>query len=134
MYEKCPPAPVKRLNFANGRPIEFIAPAPDAAIFRIPISRILRRRDVMTLLGIKPSTLTDWVAKGHLPPPIQLGPRNVGWREDVIAAWLESRQPTKIVQQTASTPPPAPQADGTATLVRHRGRPRKAVAANPVQG
>ncbi|MBF0400892.1 MAG: AlpA family phage regulatory protein [Magnetococcales bacterium] len=129
MHKDCHPSPVKRLNFANGQPVEFAAPNSP-----VPISRVLRRTEVMSLLGIKRSTLGDWVAKGHLPPPIQLGPRNVGWREDVIAAWLESRQPTKIVQQTASTPPPAPQADGTATLVRHRGRPRKAVAANPVQG
>ncbi|MBF0401821.1 MAG: AlpA family phage regulatory protein [Magnetococcales bacterium] len=119
MHKEYPPAPVKRLNFANGQPIEFVTQAPSIPISCTPISRVLRRTEVMMLLGIKSSTLGDWVAKGHLPPPIQLGPRNVGWREDVIAAWLESRLPTKAVQQTI------PQAD---TPSVRRGRPRKSAA------
>ncbi|MBF0416647.1 MAG: AlpA family phage regulatory protein [Magnetococcales bacterium] len=57
--------------------------------------RILRRREVQTRVGTPCSTLYNWIEKGIFPKPIQLGPRNVGWLESTVAAWIASRQPAR---------------------------------------
>ncbi|MEY5007664.1 MAG: hypothetical protein RL764_980 [Pseudomonadota bacterium] len=53
--------------------------------------KVLRRKEVEALCGIKCSTLYDWMKLGHFPRPVALGPKAVGWRESDVAAWLESR-------------------------------------------
>lgn len=58
--------------------------------------KILRRPDVEEMLGVKRSTIYDWMKAGAFPKPVALGERLVGWRESDIAAWLASRQ-TKSV-------------------------------------
>lgn len=55
--------------------------------------RILRRPEVEALVGIKRSTLYDWMAQGAFPKPVALGVRLVGWRQSDVIAWLGSRVP-----------------------------------------
>ena len=43
-------------------------------------------------LGISKATLTRWIATGFFPPPVQIGPRVVGWFPHDLEAFLESRQ------------------------------------------
>lgn len=54
--------------------------------------RILRCREVQERTGLSTSTLYDWMRRGIFPKPLQLGPRNVGWRESAITGWIDSRQ------------------------------------------
>ena len=56
-------------------------------------NRILRRPEVESLVGVKRSTLYDWMAQGAFPKPVALGARLVGWREGDVQAWLDARTP-----------------------------------------
>jgi prophage regulatory protein len=50
--------------------------------------------------GVKRSTVYAKVKDGTFPPPIQLGPRAVGWKLSVLNAWLASR-PVGIATEPA---------------------------------
>lgn len=53
--------------------------------------RILRRPEVERLTGLSRSTLYDYVAQGHFPRPVKLGPRAAGWKESAVNQWIEER-------------------------------------------
>lgn len=53
--------------------------------------RLLRRRDVEALVGVKRSALYKWISQGEFPAPIRLGPQSVAWRSDELDAWISSR-------------------------------------------
>lgn len=53
--------------------------------------KILRKPDVLERIGIKNSTLYEWIKRGGFPRQRILGPRAVGWRESDIEAWIEQR-------------------------------------------
>ena len=52
---------------------------------------ILRKQDVLDMVGISNSTLYLWMATGHFPKPIKLGPRAVGWPVAAVQKFLEER-------------------------------------------
>jgi prophage regulatory protein len=54
-------------------------------------TRLLRRRQVETLTGLKRSTIYEGMARGHFPKPIHLGPRSVGWLANEIEDWIAAR-------------------------------------------
>ncbi|MDP3264220.1 MAG: AlpA family phage regulatory protein [Tabrizicola sp.] len=54
--------------------------------------RILRRDEVLRLIGLKKSALYQLMAQGHFPRPMKLGERAVGWRATDVATWLSSRE------------------------------------------
>jgi prophage regulatory protein len=54
-------------------------------------SRVLRRKDVEKRTGLSRSTIYLFMKGGCFPRPINLGPRSVGWLENEIEAWLQSR-------------------------------------------
>ena len=61
------------------------------------VRRILRVRKVCERTGLSRSTVYKMSEAGQevtgaLPRALQLGPRAVGWYEDEVAAWIESRQ------------------------------------------
>jgi len=56
------------------------------------MSTLLRKPEVLSRLGISKSTLTRWVENGTFPPPVQIGPRAVGWFAHDLEAFLASRQ------------------------------------------
>lgn len=56
-----------------------------------PTIRILRRPELESRFGLKRSTIYDAVKAGTFPAPIHLGPRAVGWIEQEIESWIESR-------------------------------------------
>ncbi len=62
--------------------------ATQASTFR----RILRVRQVRDRTGLSCSTLYALAAEGEFPQRIMLGRRSVGWYEDEVTAWVESRQ------------------------------------------
>ena len=54
-------------------------------------TRIYRRPDVEKLVGLSRSTLYAMMAEGSFPKPVKLGKRAVGWLEQDIRAWLDTR-------------------------------------------
>ena len=52
---------------------------------------ILRRPDVLKLIGVGSAALYQWVAAGQFPKPVQLGPRAVGWRRSDVIDWIAAR-------------------------------------------
>lgn len=56
--------------------------------------RILRLKEVIAITGLSRSTIYAEIAKGEFPKQVQLtGNRSVGWHENAIIQWIESRQP-----------------------------------------
>ena len=56
------------------------------------LPRVLRLPDVRSVVGLSTSSIYAAMAKGVFPKPLKLGPRSVGWREDDVVAWLETRE------------------------------------------
>jgi len=52
---------------------------------------VLNARDTATYLGISISTLKAWRRDGAGPPHTMLGARMVGYRVDLLDAWLAAR-------------------------------------------
>ena len=57
-------------------------------------AKILRRKDVETMIGLSRSTIYKLMSQGTFPKAIRLGPRAVGWRLSDIEVWIESRNNT----------------------------------------
>ena len=59
--------------------------------------RVLRRREVEEITGLKRSTILKHVQNGSFPQPIRLtdgGRRGaIGWRQSSIQEWIASREP-----------------------------------------
>ncbi|MDD3181552.1 MAG: AlpA family phage regulatory protein [Alphaproteobacteria bacterium] len=54
-------------------------------------NQILRKPAVLARIGIKNSTLYDWIAKGNFPRPLHLSERSVGWLEADVEAFIAKR-------------------------------------------
>ena len=54
--------------------------------------RIIREKELLTLLGISKSTRWRWEREGILPPRRRLGKRLIGWLASEIEEFLESRE------------------------------------------
>jgi len=54
-------------------------------------NRILRLPEVLARVGLKRSTIYQFVADGKFPKPVRLGARSVGWSEQSVEAWIKSR-------------------------------------------
>jgi prophage regulatory protein len=57
----------------------------------LELDRIIREKELVELLGISKATVGRWKAQGHLPKPIRIGPRAVGWQKSVIEAFIAQR-------------------------------------------
>jgi prophage regulatory protein len=53
--------------------------------------RILRLPDVKALTGLSRSTIYLRMSNGDFPKPISLGGKAVGWIEQEIEAWIQTR-------------------------------------------
>lgn len=56
------------------------------------LDRVVRRAELLEVLGVSAASLYRWIADGHFPNPIKLGPNSVGWRQSEVREWLESRE------------------------------------------
>jgi len=54
--------------------------------------KIIRRPEVSTRTGLPKSSLYALMSKGMFPEPVKLGLRAVGWYEDTVDDWIDSRQ------------------------------------------
>ena len=57
--------------------------------------RLMRRAEVLALIGISKSTLHAWITVGLFPAQVQMGPRAVGWRSCEVNDWRATRPPTR---------------------------------------
>lgn len=55
----------------------------------------LTAADVKRRYRISSSTLYKWIADGHLPPPLKIGPRAVRWSLESLAAFEASLPASK---------------------------------------
>lgn len=53
---------------------------------------ILRRHQVEARTGLSRSSIYGLMAKDQFPKPVRLTAKAVGWRSDVIEAWLQARE------------------------------------------
>jgi prophage regulatory protein len=55
-------------------------------------TQVIRFPDLNKKLGgVSRSTVFRWVRDKQFPKPINLGKNSVGWLEEQVEAWLESR-------------------------------------------
>jgi prophage regulatory protein len=64
---------------------------------------ILRLKHVKPRVALSRSGIYSLLAAGDFPPPLQLGPRAIGWLQSDIDAWIESRIRGGRKQQVASS-------------------------------
>ena len=55
------------------------------------VTRILREPEVRRLTGVSRITRWRWEREGQFPKRLQLSTNVVGWREDEVLAWINSR-------------------------------------------
>ena len=53
--------------------------------------KIIRKTQIKEITGLSPRHVDRLEKAGKFPSRIQLGPRSVGWQEQDIIEWLESR-------------------------------------------
>ena len=56
------------------------------------MSKILRPKELMNLIGVSRSTIWRWEQEGKLPPKIIISDRVGGWRSSDIEKWLEDHR------------------------------------------
>lgn len=53
--------------------------------------RLITRREVESLIGLKRSFIYRAMSLGHFPKPVKIGPKAVRWVEAEIREWIEDR-------------------------------------------
>ena len=53
--------------------------------------KILRRPEVVRLVGVSQATLYRLISRGMFPRPVRVSTRLTGWRSDEVEDWLVSR-------------------------------------------
>ena len=53
---------------------------------------IIRRPEVSQRTGLPKSSIYALMNKGMFPEPVKLGLRAVGWYEDAVDQWIDSRE------------------------------------------
>tara|TARA_R110002096_G_C14436352_1_gene710342 strand:- start:286 stop:474 length:189 start_codon:yes stop_codon:yes gene_type:complete len=56
------------------------------------IPKILRIARVSERTGLPKSTIYQYIREGRFPKSIPLGERSVGWKEEDINQWINSRK------------------------------------------
>jgi prophage regulatory protein len=56
-----------------------------------PALKIIKLKDVIELTGLSRSTIWRLERQGNFPQRVHLGERSMGWLEEEVDAWLNSR-------------------------------------------
>jgi prophage regulatory protein len=57
-----------------------------------PIRKVIRWKVVREATGLSRTAINDLEAANDFPQRIQLGPRAVGWFEEEVATWIDTRR------------------------------------------
>ena len=58
----------------------------------VGMRKILSHKQTLEAVGNPDrKTLHNWTEAGIFPEPVQIGPNKIGWYQDEIGDWLESR-------------------------------------------
>src|SRR6188768_54459 len=87
--------------------------------------RVIGIGDVQYLTGKHHATLRRWWQNGIFPAPMRTGPNSIGWFEDEVVAWLESR-PRVATISLPFPPEPGPQSAPEPTPQSAPNRPPRA--------
>lgn len=60
--------------------------------------RLLPLSEVMARVGLRRSTIYEWIGRGAFPPPVSLGATS-RWVESEVEAWIDAR----IAERDSST-------------------------------
>lgn len=63
-------------------------PVPSPAVS--PEHRLVRKHEVVAMVGLCSSTIYRRIAEGTFPAPLQLGARGVAWREADLLRWQQA--------------------------------------------
>jgi prophage regulatory protein len=55
------------------------------------MNRLLRRQQVIDLVGLSRSTIYSYMSKNLFPRPIKIGVRAVAWDAHLLAEWIANR-------------------------------------------
>ncbi|AXS83249.1 helix-turn-helix transcriptional regulator [Marinobacter sp. Arc7-DN-1] len=53
--------------------------------------RVLRRKEVTSMVGLGTTKIYELISEGRFPKPIKLSVRSVGWLESEIQAWIKEQ-------------------------------------------
>ncbi|QTN43087.1 helix-turn-helix transcriptional regulator [Marinobacter salsuginis] len=53
--------------------------------------RVLRRKEVNSMVGLGTTKIYELIAEGRFPKPIKLSVRSVGWLESEVQAWIKEQ-------------------------------------------
>lgn len=53
--------------------------------------RIIRRKELETMIGLGRSSIYAMISNGQFPAPLRLSKRAVGWRLSQVQRWLSER-------------------------------------------
>lgn len=71
----------------------------DPSILRGPLEdRFLSLHEVIAFTQRSRSSLMRDVEAGRFPPPVELGPRQKGWRRSVVLKWAADRRVARTLQ------------------------------------
>ena len=56
------------------------------------LDRIIRPRELESVLSVSQATLWRMRRRGELPQPLRISAGAVGWRESTISEWLDQRE------------------------------------------
>ena len=55
------------------------------------LDKILRKPQVLDVIGVSDPTIWRWERQGKFPKRVQIGPGSVGWFESEIITWMEQQ-------------------------------------------
>ena len=56
-----------------------------------PLSRLIRIKEVLQLIGLSKTTLYKMIQEGKFPQSVAIYGSAVGWKQDEVADWINSR-------------------------------------------
>lgn len=57
--------------------------------------KILRFKELMKILNVSRSTIDRWVKDSNFPKKLNLGANSIGWKEEDILNWINTRNTYK---------------------------------------
>jgi prophage regulatory protein len=62
-----------------------------------PSNRLISQRELQQRLTLSRSTIWRMSRQGAMPPPIQLTPSRIAWRESDIENWIADRAASSVL-------------------------------------